>query len=231
MWNGKKKAVTFSFDDGILQDEKIIELLDKYGAKGTFNLNTNHLSQNFDFTYEGKFIPRRVIESGKVKERYKNHEIAVHTLDHINLTEQTDEEVIRQVKCDGEFLESLVGYEIYGMAYPCGGVNNDSRVAKLIKENTKIRYARTTTSSHNFDLQDDLLRFNPTAHLKEDTVLALTKEFVESKEDKPQILYLWGHSYELDMFDDYLEKLEKCLQMLSSADVYYGTNTEVLLNK
>ena len=39
MWNGKKKAVTFSFDDGVMQDIRVIEILDKYGLKGTFNLN------------------------------------------------------------------------------------------------------------------------------------------------------------------------------------------------
>ncbi len=30
MWNGKSKAVTFSFDDGNWQDKKVIEILDKY---------------------------------------------------------------------------------------------------------------------------------------------------------------------------------------------------------
>jgi hypothetical protein len=30
MWNGKKKAVTFSFDDGVTQDIRLIEILDKY---------------------------------------------------------------------------------------------------------------------------------------------------------------------------------------------------------
>ena len=33
MWNGKNKAVTFSFDDGVTQDIRLIELLDKYGLR------------------------------------------------------------------------------------------------------------------------------------------------------------------------------------------------------
>ena len=40
MWNGKKKAVTFSFDDGVTQDIRLIEILNKYGLKGTFNLDS-----------------------------------------------------------------------------------------------------------------------------------------------------------------------------------------------
>ena len=30
MWDNKKKAVTFSFDDGVVQDKRCIEILDKY---------------------------------------------------------------------------------------------------------------------------------------------------------------------------------------------------------
>ena len=43
MWNGKKKAITFSFDDGVSQDIRLIELFNKYGLKGTFNLNSGFL--------------------------------------------------------------------------------------------------------------------------------------------------------------------------------------------
>ena len=37
MWNGKKKAVTFSYDDGVEQDRRLIALFNKYGMKATFN--------------------------------------------------------------------------------------------------------------------------------------------------------------------------------------------------
>ena len=33
MFNGKMKAVTFSYDDGIAQDIRLIELLNKYNLK------------------------------------------------------------------------------------------------------------------------------------------------------------------------------------------------------
>ena len=36
----KKKAITFSYDDGVTQDVRLIELLNKYGLKSTFNLNS-----------------------------------------------------------------------------------------------------------------------------------------------------------------------------------------------
>lgn len=40
MWNGKKKAVTFSYDDGVTQDRRLVEMMNTYGVKGTFNLNS-----------------------------------------------------------------------------------------------------------------------------------------------------------------------------------------------
>ena len=40
MWNGKKKAVTFSYDDGVEQDRRLIALFNKYGMKATFNQNS-----------------------------------------------------------------------------------------------------------------------------------------------------------------------------------------------
>ena len=42
----KLKAVTFSYDDGTTQDIRLIELLNKYGLKSTFNLNSGLFSKN-----------------------------------------------------------------------------------------------------------------------------------------------------------------------------------------
>ena len=36
---GKPKALTLSYDDGVTQDERLIALMKKYGIRGTFNLN------------------------------------------------------------------------------------------------------------------------------------------------------------------------------------------------
>ena len=37
---GKSRAMTFSYDDGIPADLRLIELLNKYKVKCTFNINT-----------------------------------------------------------------------------------------------------------------------------------------------------------------------------------------------
>ena len=43
----KKKAVTFSYDDGVPQDRRLAEIFDCYGMKGTFNFNSTCFRNSF----------------------------------------------------------------------------------------------------------------------------------------------------------------------------------------
>ena len=116
------------------------------------------------------------------------------------------------------------------MAYPGGGENFDDRIINLIKENTKIRFARTTISSYGFDSQKDLLSFNPTVHHTEwDKMLDLAQEFIHLKPDTPKLFYIWGHSYEFDIFDTWDKFDEFCSIISGKDDIFYGINSEVLL--
>lgn len=229
--NGKLKAVTFSYDDGVTQDIRLIELLNKYGLKCTFNLNSELLGKKGMLLREGQRISHYKIHPEDVKSIYEGHEIAVHTLTHPNLTQLSDSEIIRQVEQDRLNLSDLTGYEVVGMAYPCGGVNNDDRTAKIIRENTGVKYCRTITCTNSFNLQDNLYRFNPSAyHLDFDILMQLGQEFIDLDPKLPQVFYIWGHSYEMDYHPDYWLKLEEFFQLISNkADIYYGTNKDVLL--
>ena len=231
MWNGKKKAIPFSFDDGVAQDIRLVEILNKYNLKGTFNLNSARLGLPGDpWKVEWGEIPRPILNASKIKPLYEGHEVAVHTLTHPNLTTLNDETVRYQVDEDRKKLEELFGYPIIGMAYPCGGVNNDERVAKLIKENTPIRYARTITSTFTFDLQKgNLLQFNPTLHFLNERTEEIVDKFLALETDEPQLLYIWGHSYEMDAEFITWERFERaCARLAFQSDIFYGTNREVL---
>ena len=231
MWNGKLKAVTFSFDDGVLQDKRAIDILNKYNLKATFNLNSSLLGLKGELDRNGRIVSHNKINPQDVKDVYIDHEIAVHTLSHAFLPDLADETVTWQVEEDRKALSKLVGYDVVGMAYPCGGKNNDDRVASVIKNTTGVKYARTTVSTHNFDLQDNLFRFNPTVYYCEvDKMFELAKEFISLKTDTPKIFYIWGHSYEMDTGVIDWEKFEKFCELISNKeDIFYGTNTQVLL--
>ena len=234
MFNGKMKAITFSFDDGVTQDIRLIEIMNKYGLKGTFNLNSDRFGRqgNFYVANNGVTVYRNIIEKELVPEIYRGHEVAVHTLTHPLLPSLDEVEIIRQVEQDRLNLSELLGYEVVGMAYPGGGVNNDDRVAEIIKNNTGVKYSRTTTSTGKFDPQDYLLRFNPTTSYGNfDRVRELADEFFALETDTPKIFYIWGHSYEMDEANKW-DKLDELFGYLAGHDdVFYGTNKEVLLCK
>lgn len=227
----KKKAITFSYDDGVTQDIRLIELLNKYGLKCTFNLNSERLGTNKILHPESQRISHYKIHPSDVRTVYEGHEIAVHTLNHPMLPTLDDDEVIRQVEQDRLNLSELAGYEVVGMAYPGGGVNHDRRVAELVKNRTGVQYARTIISNASFAPQTDLYRFQPSVyHLDFDKMMELGQKFIALKTDKPQIFYIWGHSYEMDYCSDYWRKLEDFFAVISGhADIFYGTNKEVLL--
>lgn len=42
----RRKALTLSYDDGVVNDRRLIEIMNKYGLKGTFNLNSGLFSED-----------------------------------------------------------------------------------------------------------------------------------------------------------------------------------------
>lgn len=231
MWNGKNKALTISMDDGVLQDKRFIKLLNRYGLKATFNINSELLGNSNTVWFQERIsVAHCKFRPEEVRSVYEGHEIAGHTLKHPRLTKLEDDEVIRQVEEDRLRLSELAGYEVVGFAYPCGGVNYDSRVSELIRSHTGAKYARTIASNQSFDLQDNLFEFKPTCHMiRFDDAFARAEEFLDLTPETPKLFYIWGHSYEFDIEDTW-DKVEELFRLISARnDIFYGTNKEILL--
>lgn len=222
MFCGKTKHLTFSFDDGVTQDRRMVKLLDKYGLKATFNLNSGRLG-----------IGERHVTNEEIKELYANHEVAVHTVTHAALSALSEQGIILEVENDRKALEELTGYPVRGMAYP--GVASyplyTEEVMDTVEKYTKIQYARTTTLTYAFDYPERLLEIKPTAHFckEPETLLELADRFIEQNAQKPMLFYIWGHSYELKNEDDWKRFEAFCEKISGNADVFYGTNSEILL--
>lgn len=227
----KRKAITFSYDDGVSQDIRLIELLNRYNLKCTFNLNSQLLGKNNILIRENQRIAHYKIHPDDVQYVYEGHEIAVHTLTHPDLRELDEKGIIHEVEDDRLRLSELAGYEVVGMAYPYGTISPDGREARIIEANTGVKYARTVELTDSFDRQIDLHQFAPNAyHMNFDRMMELGRKFVELETDKPQIFYIWGHAYEMDFRPDCWIKLEEFFKLISNRDdIFYGTNAEVLL--
>lgn len=208
---GHHKALTLSFDDGRVEDRRLVAMLNQYGLRGTFNLNSG--------LYADNRIPQEEWPS-----LYQGQEIACHTAHHPTLTRCPSEQVAREVLEDRQALESLTGAPVRGMAYPNGQYS--PAIMGLLPA-LGIRYARTVKDTHSFSLPENFLEWHPTCHFRRG-MLALGEEFLSLK--KTQYLYLmyvWGHSYELPEQDGWAQMEAFCRMMAGQADTWYATNIEI----
>ncbi len=230
--SGKLKAVTFSFDDGVTQDVRMLQLLNKYNLKATFFISSGRIGL--------PGISVRGYASYKLAEKhlidtYAGHEVASHTIDHVLIPDCDDAEVIRQVEEDRVKLSELMGYEIVGLAYPGdpkGRENFDERAVELIKKHSGIQYARTVgRGNRDWAMPTDLYKIRPNMSMRAfDESLESAERFLAANPTEPQVLHLMGHCYEMDFDSLNWYRMEQVLERLSGADdVFYGTNKEIYL--
>ena len=214
---GKRKAVTMSFDDGHVQDERLVELFNKYGIKGTFHLNSGL------FGFVSPVTNRRRLTEDRVRELYKGHEVACHSTAHDTLTQLPTQNIAIDVLEDRRHLEELCGYAVRGMSYPNGAY--DQRVIDALRS-CGIEYCRTVGKGGSF-LPDDFLAWHPSCHYSE--ALPLAQGFAKNHR-KGRLLYIWGHGFEIEEteFDwEYTEEL--CRVLASDKDnTWFATNIEIL---
>ena len=115
--NGKRKAFNVTYDDGVLQDVRFVELLNKYKLKGTFNLNSVLMKKEFQWTHNSGLVVKR-LKVDDVVSLYKGHEVASHTKNHPYMEELSREEIMNELSEDKANLEKIFGYEIKGFAVP-----------------------------------------------------------------------------------------------------------------
>lgn len=223
---GRYKAMTMSYDDGVTQDRKLIDLFNKYGIKGTFNLNSGMFGNEDSFYIKDKKAIHNHVSKEEVASLYEGHETAVHTVTHPFLERLPKELVLKEVLEDKENIEDLVGYPVRGMAYPYGTYNAD--VIEVLKA-AGIEYSRTVNSHGLYKIPDKYLEWDPTAHHLSENLMKTGRDFVELNDNgKLNLLYVWGHSYELDVFDKW-GFMEEFLKLTGGRkDIWYATNIEIL---
>ena len=195
------KIFLISFDDGTVWDGRFVELLNKYGMKATFNLNSG--LEDFVWQYEDRFPVRRQILSETV-EQYRGHEVASHTLHHHWLNSLTPPQLSREVGEDCENLKKIFGLDEIGFGVPftaCG-----DREVNIIKK--YVRYIRLSEFAQTFSLPEDPYHIPIHALYNQPDVRQRIAAFAQN--DLPVSLFVMaGHSYELEVLDhwDYMEQL------------------------
>ncbi len=235
-----KKYFTMSFDDGITQDARIMDICRKYGMPCTFNINTSLFGVNWPWV--GEMVGKPGLSHQRFTEEeiragvYNGFDVEVHTLNHPSLARNYGDDkaqIIHEVLDDFKNIEALTGIAPAGMAYP-GGCEHDTSpfVIDTILENTPVRFARLAVPPKDpdaFALPERFMRWYPSSSFVFiDNCRTLATSFIEAvPEDRDLLLYLWGHGYDLDS-ENLWDAFEEIVAMLAKApDVICVSNADL----
>lgn len=211
--DGKKKALTFSYDDGEVGDRRLVSLFNEHGLKGTFHLN------------DGKFDSGNYISASEVASLYKGQEVACHGVWHKHPMTMSPTEAVIEYRDNRCRLEELTGGMVRGLSYAYGEFSDEiidvARACGLV-------YGRTVENTYNFHLPADFMHWHPTIWHGSDRLNEIMDKFIDppGHEELP-LLYIWGHSFEFDRHDNW-EIIENAANRLSGlGDVWYASNIEI----
>lgn len=210
---GKGQALTFSYDDGSTHDRRLIDIFNRYGLKGTFHLNSGRLDQEGYISHE------------EVATLYEGHEVACHGVNHLFPDRLSPTGLINEWFEDRCTLELLSGKMVTGLSYAFG-IYTDAVVDTA--RNMGIEYARTIADTGNLFPPSDFMRWHPTAHHKklfsDSSIMNIFLNPLPFM--RPALLYVWGHSYEFEMNNDWDAMEAVCAKLSGHETVWYTTNIE-----
>lgn len=214
---GKAKALTMSYDDGKVQDERLVGIFNQYGIKGTFNINYGLMQD----TRYGIRLPAE-----RVRELYRGHEVATHCLTHPTIERCPLVQVAAEILEDRKGLEALTGQLVRGHAYPNGSYSG--QIKQLFRQ-LGIAYGRVVESIPNYALPADPLEWHPTCHHNDPELMKKAEFFAGfQKRQYLKLMNVWGHSYEFDDRDNWDVIEEFCKYMGGREDIWYATNIEII---
>jgi peptidoglycan/xylan/chitin deacetylase (PgdA/CDA1 family) len=198
------------WDDGIVDDIRLCEILRAHGARATFNLNPglHELQRSHPFRYNDcKGVLR--LARGELRECYDGFEIANHSRTHPFPRRITLDAWQREVFDARKELQDLFGQEIPGFVYPYG--ETSSAIAEVVRS-AGHTYARTTEyATPCFPPQDPMFLKSDCHHAAGD----FWEKYELAKSIGSPVFYFWGHSYEF-VTEDHWREFEAKIRRISA---------------
>jgi peptidoglycan/xylan/chitin deacetylase (PgdA/CDA1 family) len=113
-------VVSLTFDDTFADQAAAIDLLDERGMRGTFYVNSDRIGKS-----------QALSESQLLDLQSRGHEIAGHTIGHVNLPMLEPDEQ-RRVVCDDRVALIEMGFTVTSFAYPFGA--SDAMTEQIVAE-------------------------------------------------------------------------------------------------
>ncbi len=226
---GKRKALTLSYDDGVVQDKRLIPILDRYGLKCTFNMGAGVLGYHQVVKGPAGELDLSKVEPEEVRALYANHEVAGHAMWHSSLPHIGTGAAMWEIIEDRRQLETLSGRLVRSFAYPFG--NHSADVREMLRL-AGYESARTVVSTGGFGIPEDFLQWDATCHHDDPRLMELAKAFCEPT-GRPgfgaQLFYLWGHAYEFEIHPKWNVIAEFAAYVSQFADtIWFPTNGQIV---
>ena len=220
---GMGKAFNITYDDGVYQDIRFVSLLNRYGIKGTFNLNSQLMEEEFTWTHPcGMEVRRLGIDA--VRGLYDGHEVASHTLTHPYMHDLPEFEILWQLGEDKNRLETLFGREVRGFAVPFDYYSD------LIARSAEIcgfEYARMSDVSLSYAPCTDWYHWKTGVYHIMPELVPFAEGFLKTDQELA-VCQIVGHSYDLDA-ENLWETVETvCAAVAAQNDVWKCTNLELV---
>ena len=213
--------VTQSWDDGVHDDVRLIELLGKYRAKATFNLIAGaHRAERFsNWRYQDTKEVYHLARH-ELPELYRDFEVASHTVTHPHLERIALDKVTWELSESRKQLEDIFQRPIDGLAYPFGTSN------AAVKEEARrqgYRYARAGRFVPCVFPPDDPMEFGITVWFSD---VKFWAEFERVKQTGG-VFHFVGHSYEFVSETMWTEFEAKLARLSADPEVCWMTNREL----
>jgi len=216
---GKYKVFTMSYDDGRGHDIRMIEIMNRYGIKGTFHLNSGNISSSGE-----AYVP-----SDRITALYEGHEIASHTMDHPTPDRCPAPYFAQQILEDRKGLEALAGYPVRGFAYPNSRTFSDFPEIAATLPALGIAYARMGAFDSSFQLPDNPYAWKATCSHKDPRLMEYGRSFCDfNVKAYTRLMCVRGHSYEFDRDDNWDVLEELCSLVGGRDDIWYATMIQIV---
>jgi peptidoglycan/xylan/chitin deacetylase (PgdA/CDA1 family) len=135
-----KTYIATSWDDGLVTDLKLIEILQKYNANCSFGINSRlHSNIKTSNDYRDKKYGVKLTKSEL--SHYGPYDIWNHTATHQQVDKLSNNEIEYELETGKKDLENLFGKEVDGIIWPYGVYTIN---AVEIAKRTGHKYSRTT---------------------------------------------------------------------------------------
>ena len=220
---GRDRAFNITYDDGVTQDLRFVELMNRYGLKGTFNLNSELMRQGFAWTHPNGMVVKRLSPDTALW-LYRGHEVASHTRTHPYLENLSPEELGEELGRDKADLEEMLGLPVAGFAVPFHYYGQE--IADCARE-LGFEYARMSEFSHSYTPGTDWYYWKTGFYHIEPGLTAFVGGFLDTEEELA-VCQIVGHSYDLDT-EGLWDTMDAILRRVSGdGRVWSCTNLELV---